>query len=445
MADISKINLGGTDYNIKDVTARNEASKLATQSQDGRMSAEDKRHLDAALYTVDNTQYFSDYVETDVLGWDGDGHSITINAATKSKAGVMSAADKSRLDSLVAASGNGVHFIGTTSTALTDGATTSTLVAASSGSLTKTTGFIAGDLVFYGNKEFIWNGKSWTLFGDLGDLGTLAFKNSASVFIPSTIHKHSTPSLSHTVTQGNVSASGSYTPGGTVTIANRTDIESWEDGAATTDPKTIGIGRKILTDYETTDVTITGVGGTTSVQSITGVGTLPTLGTKFTIPNVTGVGSLPTSEAKSIPNVTSVGKMFAASISGETLTLTPGSAPTLGTAISVNSMKSAGSLPTLGTAFSVPNVTGVGTLPTRQAVTVATAGAEQIFTAVSLTDWDDSQTTHSTIAETINASFSGKSASISVSGKTSGVAIADHAAGTTGVPSATENKAVTFS
>ena len=39
MADISKINLGGTDYNIKDVTARNEASKLATQSQDGRMSA----------------------------------------------------------------------------------------------------------------------------------------------------------------------------------------------------------------------------------------------------------------------------------------------------------------------------------------------------------------------------------------------------------------------
>lgn len=141
-----------------------------------------------------------------------------IDKATTSSQGLMSAEDKARLDSLVAASGNGVHFIGTTSTALTDGATTSTLEAASSGSLTKTTGFIAGDLVFYGNKEFIWNGTSWTLFGDLGDLGTLAFKNSAKVTIPATNHTHSTPSLKHTVTQGNVSASGSYTPEGKVYI-----------------------------------------------------------------------------------------------------------------------------------------------------------------------------------------------------------------------------------
>lgn len=413
MADISKINLGGTDYNIKDVTARNKmVTGLATGvNPDGDF-----------------------YISTSYADGTTSGQSY-IPEATTAAQGLMSADDKSRLDSLVAASGNGVHFVGTTSTALTEGATTSTLVAASSGSLTKTTGFIAGDLVFYGNKEFIWNGTSWTLFGDLGDLGTLAFKNSAKVNIPATGHTHSTPSLKHTVTQGNVSASGSYTPEGTVSI-NSVDagrglyvgrIEA--DGSDT-----------LVSESQFSEVQITPVGGTTSVQSITGVGTLPTLGTKFTIPNVTGVGTLPTSEAKSIPNVTSVGKMFAASISGETLTLTPGSAPTLGTAISVNSMKSAGSLPTLGTAFSVPNVTGVGTLPTRQAVTVATAGSAIKASLIS----PISQNNLTDLGTYINTAFYGKSASISVSGKTSGVAVADHAAGTTGAPSGTENKTVTF-
>lgn len=417
MADISKINLGGTDYNIKDVTARN---KMATGLETGVKPDGDF------------------YISVNYADGTSSGESYIYEATTSSQ-GLMSAEDKARLDSLVAASGNGVHFIGTTSTALTDGATTSTLVAASSGSLTKTTDFIAGDLVFYGNKEFIWNGTSWTLFGDLGDLGTLAFKNSAKVTIPATTHTHSTPSLKHTVTQGNVSASGSYTPEGTVSISTSqgagVDLFVGKTGV------TGNIARTLVSESQFADVRILSVGTTVSVNSMKSVGTLPTLGTAFTVPNVTGLGSLPTSEAKSIPNVTSVGTMFAASVSGETLTLTPGSAPTLGTAISVNSMKSAGSLPTLGTAFTIPNVTGVGTLPTSEAKHVATVGDDVVVSKLTPVAEND----RVSLGHYMQAYFHGKAKNVTVSGKTSGVAIADHAAGTTGAPSGTENKTVTFS
>ncbi len=58
-----------------------------------------------------------------------------------------------------------MHFIGTTTTTLTDGATTATL--AGSG-LSKTTGFVSGDVVIYDNKEFVWTGSAWEILGDEG-------------------------------------------------------------------------------------------------------------------------------------------------------------------------------------------------------------------------------------------------------------------------------------
>ena len=70
------------------------AINAATHEKAGVMSAEDKRHLDAALYEVEETAYFPDYVETQIRGYDGDGHSVTVKAATKTEAGVMSAEDK---------------------------------------------------------------------------------------------------------------------------------------------------------------------------------------------------------------------------------------------------------------------------------------------------------------------------------------------------------------
>lgn len=391
MAELSKINLSGTEYDLKDTVARNKQVSQLSVSMSASSGTIAPKYADGST-----------------------GTSTTIPIATAVASGLLSAADKAKLDTLISASTHALSFIGFTSTALTDGATTSTLVAAEGKTLTKTTGFTVGDVVFYGTKEFIWNGSSWTEFGDGSSLRALAFKDSASgtVTIPATTHTHTTPSLSHTVTQGSVSASGSYTPEGTVTIKDRTDIncavenESGGFGEQTA-IKRIGQGTKILTNYETWDVTIKPVGGTTSVQSMTGVGTLPT------------------SETKNIPNVTSVGVMFKAEVVGETLKLTAGSAPTLGTAISVNSMKSA------------------GTLPTRQAVTVATAGTDKTIRVVNMADWGDPESTFPTVAEMLNSSFSGTAKTVNVTGKTTGVAVANHAGGTTGAPSGTESKTVT--
>ena len=73
-----------------------------------------------------------------------------------------------------------MHFIGITSTALTDGITTSTLTPKTTGSLSKTTSFEGGDVVLYDNgttigKEFVWTGSAWEL---LGDEGSYAVKGS---------------------------------------------------------------------------------------------------------------------------------------------------------------------------------------------------------------------------------------------------------------------------
>ena len=87
-------------------------------------------------------------------------------------------------------------------------------------------------------------------------------------------------------------------------------------------------------------------------------GTLPTLTvTPVSIPNVTSAGSAPslTVTPVNIPNVTDAGSATTASVTAGILNITIGSAPTLGTDISVGSASdwSAGSAPTLGTAISV--------------------------------------------------------------------------------------------
>lgn len=99
-------------------------------------------------------------------------------------------------------------YIGVTTTALTDGCTTNPITI-NGQSVTAE----SGDIANYGSKEFIFNGTAWQEFGDLSQLGDLAFKDNAS---------------------------GSYTPAGNISV--------------------------------TPTVTV----NTTTVNSITNVGTLPT-------------------------------------------------------------------------------------------------------------------------------------------------------------------------
>lgn len=82
--------------------------------------------------------------------------------------------------------------------------------------------------------------------------------------------------------------------------------------------------------------------------------------TDVSIPNVTSAGTAPalTKTDVSIPNITNAGSATTASVASGTLTITNGSAPTLGTAISATHIDSwsAGTATKLGTAISATHI-----------------------------------------------------------------------------------------
>ena len=88
----------------------------------------------------------------------------TVDSTTLSSSSTAIPTSKAVSDAISGLSG-AMHFCGTTTTALTDGATTATLEGTG---LNKTTGFVAGDVVIYSNKEFVWTGSAWELLGDEG-------------------------------------------------------------------------------------------------------------------------------------------------------------------------------------------------------------------------------------------------------------------------------------
>ena len=86
--------------------------------------------------------------------------------------------------------GHVLYWIGVTTTALTDGATTNP-IQVNDEAVTANLGGMAS----YGGSEFVWNGSAWQEFGK-NNFGALAFKSSAS---------------------------GSYTPAGSVTVTEAAD------------------------------------------------------------------------------------------------------------------------------------------------------------------------------------------------------------------------------
>ena len=88
--------------------------------------------------------------------------------------------------------GHALYWIGVTTTALTDGDTTNPIMV-NNESVTANLGGMAS----YGGSEFVWNGTAWQEMGK-NNFGALAFKSSAS---------------------------GSYTPAGSVAITKGTDTK----------------------------------------------------------------------------------------------------------------------------------------------------------------------------------------------------------------------------
>lgn len=121
-------------------------------------------------------------------------------------------------------------FLGVTTTALTDGATTNPIIV-NGQSVTAQSGNIAT----YGSSEFIFNGTAWQAFGDLSGLGSLAYKNSASAtYTPSgTIIQPTITVTPSTGTVNSITDVGAL-PELTTTVSNEILTIGWSAGTLPT-------------------------------------------------------------------------------------------------------------------------------------------------------------------------------------------------------------------
>lgn len=109
--------------------------------------------------------------------------------------------------------GNPTHFLGTSSTIITDGGTQKPTI--NNVEVTPQ----AGDIVVYSNGEFIWSGTTWIELGDLSGLGDLAYKDSASgsVTATGTVSKPTFTGSSSAVTiTATDNTNGNYQPKGSI-------------------------------------------------------------------------------------------------------------------------------------------------------------------------------------------------------------------------------------
>lgn len=145
-------------------------------------------------------------------------------------------------------------YLGVTTTALTDGATTNPVTVEEE---SKTA--VKGNIVNYGSKEFIFNGTAWQEFGDLSGLGDLAFKDSATgSYTPEgTVSQPTTTVQSTPTTVNSITAVGTlptftvtgetltFTQGTLPTKGDDVSVIATIDGATTTQPTFTGTAKDV--------------------------------------------------------------------------------------------------------------------------------------------------------------------------------------------------------
>ena len=134
-----------------------------------------------------------------------------------------------------------MHFLGLSTTAITDEASTGPWVIESKtyiASGTPEEGQIllkAGDAALYGKKEFVWNGSMWREYGDMSSLKSLAYKDASDIETAG-----STSSKMVTASVTGVSGSTFVTGvDGSTTTLNTTDIYGCGDNATVHDTPTL--------------------------------------------------------------------------------------------------------------------------------------------------------------------------------------------------------------
>lgn len=195
-------------------------------------------------------------------------------------------------------------FLGVTTTELTDGDTSSRIVIDD-----RNVTVHEGDIAIYETSEFIFDGTIWHLFGDLSNLGSLAYKNSASgTYTPAgTVSQPSftgtTKYISASVGKATKSMEGSFTPEGTVSQPTFT-------------------GTKIYAHHTFTGSANTSTGSFTPSGSVSAPTiSVKTAGSTTTIKNPTSK-TVVTDMSVSDPSSTSpTGELVYCSVSSETLSL----------------------------------------------------------------------------------------------------------------------------
>lgn len=225
------------------------------------------------------------------------------------------------IESIIASITGGLSFLGETTTPLSDGATTNPIVINGNNITAK-----KGDLVVYGQKEFLFNGTSWVELGDLSLLGSLAYKNSASgSYTPA-------GSVSQPTFSGNaLSSTGSFQPSGSVSLSAESSSATGRTGFV-----------QSVSVSSAGSISVSSPGSTTTVNSITDVGTLPvftatvanetlTLGfSQGTLPTKGGNTTVKTGDASytsTKPSLSVTTKYMAGSFAGTSGTVTVSGTP----------------------------------------------------------------------------------------------------------------------
>ena len=312
----------------------------------------------------------------------------------------------------------GVTFMGETTTALTDGATTNPITI-NGNSVTA----IKGYLVVSNSKEFVFDGTKWIELGDLTALGALAWKDSVSAtYTPAgTVSKPTFTGSSSNVTITTAdNASGNYQPKGTVSQPTFT-------GSATTSTGNFTPAGSVSVSTNATSnktATVSAAASGTTTYTPGGTVTQPT----FSGSAMTSTGDFTPAGTIALSNTN---QTTTVSKTSGTATYTPeGSvaAPTIsvktaGTTTTVNSITAVGTLPSLTTTVANENLTlgwDAGTLPTKGSnTTVKTGDAAYEATAPAFTGTGARLVTGN-ISVPSSATFTGTEAEVSVSGTPSG-------------------------
>ena len=258
-----------------------------------------------------------------------------------------------------------MHYAGVTTTEISDGSTTGTITIDGESYTAKN-----GDVVIYGELEFVWNGSKWQELGSTGSLKALAFKDTASAtYTPAGTNADSAVSFTGQTTGNFVTGydDDGVAPSFTEGAFDAGSLPSFTEGSFT--PAEFQSGFYSVG-------TAPSLGAATTGSFVTGFDVDPVLPSKAA--DTWSAGSLPSLGTATTGNFNTDGEKSTYDENSETLTLV---AASTSAAVTAQGTFDAGSLPSFTEgAFSA------GTAPTLATGSAVTA--QGTFSAGSVTTLD---------------------------------------------------------